>query len=76
MTAQAARDAARRKLGNATLREEIYQINTLTLVDSAWRDLENGCLAGPSYDSPCGFSSHVRSSPWRLSRDDRTSPSA
>ena len=31
-----ARDAARRKLGNATLvREEIYQMNTVTLIDSA-----------------------------------------
>src|SRR5262249_649268 len=38
-----ARDAARRKLGNATLvREEIYQMNTVTLVDSAWRDLKYG----------------------------------
>jgi len=38
-----ARDAARRKLGNATLvREEIYQMNTLTLVDGAWRDLKYG----------------------------------
>jgi len=38
-----ARTAARRKLGNATLvREEIYQMNTVTLVDSAWRDLKYG----------------------------------
>src|SRR5438105_10168317 len=38
-----ARDAARRKLGNATLvREEIYQMNTIKLVDSAWRDLKYG----------------------------------
>src|SRR6476469_528620 len=38
-----ARAAARRKLGNATLvREEIYQMNTVTLVDSAWRDLRYG----------------------------------
>src|SRR6185295_14731358 len=43
MTPAAARDAARRKLGNATLvREEIYQMNTVTLVDSAWRDLKYG----------------------------------
>ena len=43
MTPSAARDAARRKLGNATLvREEIYQMNTVTLVDSAWRDLTYG----------------------------------
>ena len=38
-----ARAAARRKLGNATLlREEMYQMNTVTLVDSAWRDLKYG----------------------------------
>jgi putative ABC transport system permease protein len=43
MTPDAARAAARRKLGNATLvREEIYQMNTVTLVDSAWRDLRYG----------------------------------
>src|SRR5947207_9289071 len=43
MTPAAARDAARRKLGNATLvREEIYQMNTVTLVDNAWRDLKYG----------------------------------
>ena len=31
-----ARDAARRKLGNVTLvREEIYQMNTVTIVDAA-----------------------------------------
>src|SRR2546423_560978 len=43
MTPAAARDAARRKLGNATLvREEIYQMNTVTLVDSAWRDVKYG----------------------------------
>src|SRR5215217_734570 len=38
-----ARDAARRKLGNPTLvREEIYHMNTVTLIDSAWRDLKHG----------------------------------
>ena len=38
-----ARDAARRKLGNTTLvREEIYQMNTLALIDSVWRDLRFG----------------------------------
>src|SRR5256884_1761800 len=43
MTPEAARAAARRKLGNATLvREEIYQMNTVTLIDSAWRDLKYG----------------------------------
>src|SRR5262249_32916378 len=35
--------AAKRKLGNTTLvREEIYQMNTIALVDSAWRDLRHG----------------------------------
>jgi putative ABC transport system permease protein len=43
MSPSAARDAARRKLGNPTLvREEIYHMNTVTLVDSAWRDLKYG----------------------------------
>jgi putative ABC transport system permease protein len=38
-----ARAAARRKLGNATLvREEIYQMNTVTLFDGLWRDLRYG----------------------------------
>jgi putative ABC transport system permease protein len=38
-----ARDAARRKLGNVTLvREEIYQMNTMQWIDSAWRDLKHG----------------------------------
>ena len=37
MSPAAAHDAARRKLGNATLvREEIYQMNTVTLIDSDW----------------------------------------
>jgi predicted permease len=43
MAPGAARDAARRKLGNTTLvREEIYQMNTMSLIDSAWRDLKHG----------------------------------
>jgi hypothetical protein len=43
MSADAARARARRKLGNTTLvREEIYQMNTISLVDSAWRDLKHG----------------------------------
>ena len=43
MSPDAARAAARRKLGNATLvREEIYQMNTVKLIDSAWRDLKYG----------------------------------
>jgi hypothetical protein len=43
MSPEAARAAARRKLGNATLvREEIYQMNTVTIVDSVWRDLKYG----------------------------------
>jgi putative ABC transport system permease protein len=38
-----ARLAARRKLGNATLvREEIYQMNSVTFLDAAWRDLRYG----------------------------------
>jgi putative ABC transport system permease protein len=38
-----ARDAARRKLGNVTaIREEIYQMNTMTWLDGAWRDLKYG----------------------------------
>jgi predicted permease len=36
-----ARDAARRKLGNVTrIREEIYQMNTMRIVDGAWRDVK------------------------------------
>ena len=43
MSAADARAAARRKLGNTTLvREEIYQMNTIELVDSVWRDLKHG----------------------------------
>ena len=43
MTPAAARLAARRKLGNTALvREEIYQMNTVNFVDSAWRDLKHG----------------------------------
>ena len=43
MTPRDARDAARRKLGNITLvREDIYQMNTISLLDSAWRDLKYG----------------------------------
>src|SRR6185295_5516457 len=43
MPLEAARDAARRKLGNTTLvREEIYQMNTMTLIDGIWRDLRHG----------------------------------
>jgi putative ABC transport system permease protein len=38
-----ARAAARRKLGNQTLvREDIYQMNTIGFMDSAWRDLRFG----------------------------------
>jgi putative ABC transport system permease protein len=37
-----ARAAARRKLGNPTLiREEVYRLNTLTLVEGAWRDVRH-----------------------------------
>ncbi len=43
MSQAEARDAARRKLGNVTLvREEIYQMNTIGFLDSAWRDLRYG----------------------------------
>ncbi len=43
MSAEDARLAARRKLGNVTLvREEIYNMNTSAIVDSAWRDLRYG----------------------------------
>jgi putative ABC transport system permease protein len=43
MTPGAARDAARRTLGNATLvREDIYYMNTVTVIDSMWRDLRYG----------------------------------
>ena len=43
MTPRDARDAAHRKLGNVTLvREEIYQMNTIALIDSVWRDLKYG----------------------------------
>jgi putative ABC transport system permease protein len=43
MNARDARDAAHRKLGNITsVREEIYQMNTMTWLDSAWRDLRYG----------------------------------
>src|SRR3954465_206059 len=39
----AARAAAHRKLGNVTLiREEIYQMNTMRAIDSAWLDLKYG----------------------------------
>ncbi len=40
MTIEAARNAARRKLGNPTLiREEIYQMNSIGFVETLWRDL-------------------------------------
>src|SRR5262249_28976309 len=43
MTPAAARLAARRKLGNtARVREEIYDMNSIELVDSVWRDLKHG----------------------------------
>ncbi|HMD35834.1 MAG TPA: ABC transporter permease, partial [Vicinamibacterales bacterium] len=38
-----ARAAALRKIGNRTLiREDIYQMNTVSLIDNAWRDLRYG----------------------------------
>jgi len=43
MTAQEARDAAHRKLGNATLvREEIYRMNSLGFIETLWQDLRYG----------------------------------
>jgi hypothetical protein len=43
MSPSDARDAAHCKLGNVTLiREEIYQMNTMQVIDSAWRDLKYG----------------------------------
>src|SRR5215510_6432300 len=43
MTPGAARAAARRKLGNATLvREEIYRMNTVAVLDELWQDLKYG----------------------------------
>jgi predicted permease len=43
MSPRDARDAARRKLGNATrVREEIYQMNTIGWIDGFWRDLKHG----------------------------------
>ena len=40
MTIEAARNAARRKLGNPTLiREEIYHMNTIGFIETVWRDL-------------------------------------
>jgi len=43
MPLEEARAAARRRLGNATLvREAIYEMNTMKLVESAWQDLRHG----------------------------------
>ena len=43
MTPVEARYAARRKLGNATLvREEIYRMNTIRVVDELWQDVRYG----------------------------------
>jgi putative ABC transport system permease protein len=43
MSPATARDAARRKLGNATLiREEIYRMNTIGVLDTVWQDLRYG----------------------------------
>ncbi len=42
MSPEAARSAAQRKLGNVTLiREEIYRMNTLGVLDAAWRDVRH-----------------------------------
>src|SRR5215471_6536252 len=43
MTPEQARAAAQRKLGSTLhVREEIYQMNTIGFLDSAWRDLRHG----------------------------------
>ena len=53
LTPRQARSAAHRKLGNATLiREEIYEMNTLTAIESAWQDLRFGArllLRNPTF---------------------------
>ena len=43
MSPRDARDAARRKLGNVTqIREEIYRMNTVGILDTIWQDLRYG----------------------------------
>src|SRR6185369_6589933 len=43
MSRDEARDAARRKLGSVTqIREEIYRMNTIGLLDTIWQDLRYG----------------------------------
>src|SRR4029077_2414674 len=43
MSPRDARDAARRKLGNTMqIREEIYRMNTVGILDTIWRDLRYG----------------------------------
>jgi putative ABC transport system permease protein len=43
MSPRDARDAARQKLGNTTqIREEIYRMNTLGILDTIWQDLRYG----------------------------------
>src|SRR4029453_2096619 len=43
MTPEAAARAAHRKLGNPTrIREDIYDMNTLPLIDAAWQDFPYG----------------------------------
>ncbi|MCU1262539.1 MAG: hypothetical protein JWO80_5424, partial [Bryobacterales bacterium] len=43
MSAEEARCAARRKLGNPTIvREEIYRMNTLGFIETLWQDLRYG----------------------------------
>jgi hypothetical protein len=46
MTAEAARAAAMRKLGNPTLiREDIYTMNSLGLIETLWQDVRYACFA-------------------------------
>ena len=43
MSVDEARAAARRKFGNVTLvREEMYRMNTIGIIDTIWRDLRHG----------------------------------
>jgi putative ABC transport system permease protein len=43
MSAADARNSARRKLGNTTLvREKIYRMNTIAVLDTIWQDLRYG----------------------------------
>ena len=71
-----ARAAARRKLGNAThIREEIYDMNTISLVDSIWQDLQ---VRGPRAAAQSGVRAHGDNCRWRSAsaRTPRSSSSS